>query len=36
MSTKLNELYCELLILFSHNMNLKDLAFQFNDYDFIA
>ena len=34
--TKLNELYCELLILFTHNMNLKDLAFQYEDYDFIS
>ena len=35
-TNKLNELFSELLILFTHNMNLKDLAFQYEEYNFIA
>jgi hypothetical protein len=35
-TNKINELYSELLILLTHNMNIKDLAFQYEDFDFIA
>jgi hypothetical protein len=35
-TNKINELFSELLILLTHNMNIKDLAFQYEDYDFIA
>jgi hypothetical protein len=35
-TNKINELYSELLILLTHNINIKDLAFQYEDFDFIA
>lgn len=33
---KINEQFCLLLIMFSHNVNVRDLAFEYEDYDFMA
>jgi hypothetical protein len=33
---KLNEQFCLLLMMFTHNVNVRDLAFEYEDYDFMS
>lgn len=33
---KINEMFALLLMLFSHNINSRDLAFEIGEYDFMA
>jgi hypothetical protein len=33
---KINEQFCMLLMMFSHNVNVRDLAFGYEDYEFMS